>query len=120
MSDLLKKWKDAKNAVQAAESWQNKPKSENRYDGTRFAISPAHSKSPMFVRCGQHYSGGENYWESPKELNEALKQVLLDDFDNMYAKALKILKEKERQALLDCQSFIDEMQELINGGDEDV
>lgn len=43
----------------------------------------------------------------------------MSDWDNVWPKVNEILKEKERLALQECQSFVNEMQALIDGKAEE-
>lgn len=66
------------------------------------------------MRCGQHTCGGTNYWESPKALNEAIKRYVIAHWAKIYTDVFDDLKQREADALKDCQEYVDKMQKLIN------
>ena len=67
------------------------------------------------MRCGQRTCGGTNYWESPKGLNEAIKKYVISNWDKIAPGIIESMRQEERDALKDCQSYVDEMQKLISG-----
>lgn len=114
----IENWEKAKYTREKAEDWQNLPKGQ-KYRQDTFEISTAHCKAPTLCRAGQQSCGGQNYWETGKEFNQAILEYLVSDWDNVWPKVHEILKEKERSALEDCQSFVNEMQALIDGKAEE-
>lgn len=115
----LKVWQEKKRAVAEAERWNNLPNGP-KYMNDTFAIYTNQSKAPTLIRYGQQYVGGTNYWESPKEMNLAILEYLARNWDSIYPEVLKSMKEDESKALQDCQSWVSEMQALIDGvSDED-
>lgn len=119
MSNLMREWKDAENNLKAFEFWQNLPNTKDRNDRFSFQISKAHCKPPMLCRAGQHTTGGKNYWETEKAINQAILEYLVDNWDTIAPFIRYRLQEKERDALIQCQSFIDEMQAQITQAKED-
>lgn len=107
--EYLKKKQDYREAL----NWNNLPNTAPGYNNSYFNISIAHCNAPLLTRCGQHTCGGKNYWESPKALNEAIKKIICKD-KTIINRAIELLKQKELQALKDCQKFIDELQEQID------
>jgi hypothetical protein len=79
-----------------------------------FFISPAHSEIKL-VRSGQEMTGGQNYWSSPAELNKAILNIIRED-QEICNKAVNVLKVEMEKALVDCQEFIDDLQEKIKKG----
>ncbi|MDY6896176.1 MAG: hypothetical protein SVO01_12300 [Thermotogota bacterium] len=103
----------AKEAREKAEEWNNLPHGRKYQDDT-FDISVAQSKVPSLIRIGQQKHGGQNYWESNSKFNQAILEYLVSTWDEHFPRILNILKEKEQKALKDCQSYIDEMQSMID------
>lgn len=113
MSDqLVKEWQSAKNAVNNAKSWQALPNGR-AYQNDSFSISLAHCVPPKLVRAGQQYQGGQNYWETEKEFNQAILAYIVNNWQTVYPEIIKIMEEKERTALIACQSYVDNLQSLI-------
>jgi len=93
----------AKQARTSAEQWQALPESKHKYSQSAFDMSPAHGKL-LLMRCGQHSAGGQNYWESPKELNAAILSIIARDPAVILA-AIEMLKDQERRALVNCEEW---------------
>ena len=113
MDDRIKKWKQAESARKNAEKWNDLPNSKKDIHYSEFKISIAHCSPPKLVRSGQQHCGGKNYWDTEEGFNQAILKYLVDNWDDHYPKILEILKAKELDALMACQSYIDEMQELL-------
>lgn len=113
MSEKIKVWQNAKNAVQQAKSWQLLP-SGPRYQNDSFSISIAHCKAPQLVRAGQQSCGGKNYWETEADFNKAILEYLIGNWTTVYPEVIKMMEEKERKALIDCQEYVDGLQNLID------
>lgn len=114
----IKEWKAAKQAVSSAKFWQNLPQGQSYSSGDSFEISIAHSKPPMLMRAGQQAAGGRNYWETDNLFNQAMLAYLVQNWSAHYPEIIKIMEQKERAALLACQTYVDEMQALISGAVE--
>lgn len=113
MSDkLVNDWQAAKSATNKAKRWQNLPLG-NRYQNDTFSISVAHCQPPKLVRAGQQCCGGQNYWETEKEFNAAILEYLVSNWSEIYPSVISMMETKERQALIACQSYIDDLQKLI-------
>lgn len=110
-------WDAAKRAVERARAWQNLPNGP-RYGNDTFAISLAHCKAPVLVRAGQQDCGGQNYWETERELNQAILEYIVKDWKEIYPKVIAMMEKKEKDALLDLQSYVDSMQNMINEAKE--
>lgn len=114
MSELkLKVWEEKKRAVVEAERWNNLPKGQ-KYENNPFSVYASHSKPPMLMRCGQKVVGGTNYWESPKEMNSAILNYLVENWDSIYPEVIKAMRVEETKALQDCQTWVSEMQAKID------
>jgi hypothetical protein len=113
MDKRLEKYYKAKSAVKSAKKWNDLPNGQ-RYQGDTFPISIAHCSAPKLVRCGQQYAGGKNYWDTDEPLNNAILKYIVDKWDDISPDIFAILEKKEADALLECQTFIDEMQAEIN------
>ena len=113
MSTLIKNWQKAKNSVNTAEQWNSLPNGR-KYENSSFKISEPHCKLPTFTRAGQQVCAGKNYWETDEAFGNALMKYLINDWDKHFAGVMAILKEDEKQALLKCQSYVDEMQAAID------
>lgn len=113
MDERLKQWQDAKDTREAAEKWNNLH--GPRYRNDDFEISIAHCTAPKLTRAGQQNCGGQtNYWETKPEFNLAILEYLIFHWKEIYPHVLEILKKKEQLALENCQSYIDEIQNIIN------
>lgn len=117
MSKLIDNYKLKKQERKNFETWNNKPNSENRYQNNEFAISIAHCKAPVLIRAGQHCQGGTNYWETENGINLVILEYLVENWDEIAPDILARLKAKEMEALKACQTFIDEMQAMIDNCD---
>jgi hypothetical protein len=113
MSDLINKWHISEKVVVDTEYWNNLPNGNN-YQGSKFNISIGHCTPPVFVRAGQQVCGGDNYWKTEKAFGVAVLEYLKDDWNNHYPKILGYLKKKRDLDLMACQSFVDQMQKIIN------
>ena len=120
MSDQnVKFWQETKKSRELAERWNNLPngpKYQNNHDS--FAISIAHCKPPQLVRAGQQSCGGKNYWETDEKFSKAILEYLVNNWNSVYPEVMEIMKAKERKALLDCQEYVTNLQNLINGAEE--
>ena len=108
----------AKQAVIRAKEWDDLPCGQ-KYQNDTMSISPAHCKAPMLMRAGQKSCGGNNYWESPKELNDAILEIIIMEQKTIIAKAILLLEETERVRLEKTKEFIDEMTEKIRAAQKD-
>lgn len=117
MSDeVIKNWQRKVIARKSAEAWQALP-SGPRYMNASFSISEVHCKAPVLVRCGQKSAGGTNYWNTDEEFNKAILSYLVKNWDSVYPEVLDIMKKAENRALLDCQEYVNKMQDLINSSE---
>lgn len=96
----------------SAEKWSMMAKNGGGRNGDSFKISPIHSNIKL-TRCGQYDTGGKNYWESSKAFNEAMIQWICNNIDIVQEGALDIMRAKEKQALLQCEEFVNEIQKNI-------
>lgn len=112
-NQLLKNWQEAKRAKEEFIQWNNLPNGQ-KYMNDNFDISILHCTPPVLQRAGQQYQGGKNYWETSKEVGMATLEYLAKNWEDHFPKILEILEKKERENLLECQKFIDEMTEKIN------
>ena len=112
-NDKLKRYNEAKKAVVEAEKWNNLPKGR-KYQNDAFLISESHCTAPILVRAGQQYCGGNNYWNTEKELNNALLSHIVENWAEIYPAILVRLRKKEAESLRNCQVFIDDMQKAID------
>ena len=110
---MVGKWKKAKLERESAEKWNNLPKGK-RYQNDDFGLMVSHSTAPMLMRGGQRYSGDKNYWKSDAGLNAVILEYIIDKWDDLYPKMLERLKRKEAIALKECQSYVNEMQAMID------
>lgn len=104
--ELYDSYIKAKNAVERAKEWDDLPNGK-KYQYDSMSISPAHCKAPMLMRAGQQSCGGNNYWESPKELNEAILEIIIMEQKTIIAKAILLLEETERGRLEATKKFIE-------------
>ena len=106
------RYQAAKEALRQAEYWHNLPQSKHRYNNDSFAMSPAHG-CIKFMRCGQHSCGGQNYWESPKELNAAMLEVIAKDPAVIEA-GIALLRSRAQVALAECDIFAAELRIAVD------
>lgn len=113
MSDqLIKTWQSAKDAVSKAKSWQDLPNGKS-YQNDSFKISVAHCVPPKLTRAGQQSCGGKNYWETEEAFNKSMLEYIVNNWQNVYPEVIKIMEEKERTALIACQSYVNNLQSLV-------
>lgn len=113
MGSLIDNWKKAERTRTQAEGWNDLPNGR-RYQNDTFAISTAHCKTPEITRAGQQSSGGQNYWKTEEGFNNAILKHIVSDWENIYPKVLEILKKEENEALVACQSYVTDLQGLID------
>jgi len=113
MDSLINNWKKAESTRAEAEQWNDLPNGR-KYQNDTFAISKPHCKAPQLTRAGQHSSGGQNYWETAEGFNNAIIKHIVSDWENIYPKVLEILKKEENEALVACQSYVTDLQGLID------
>lgn len=113
MSDLIEKWRKNEWELEEAKKWNDLPEGQ-RYQQDSFNISKSHCTAPMLCRAGQQTCGGKNYWETEKAFNQAILQYLIDGWSDHYPVIIEIMRQKERESLRNCQSFVDGMQKLIS------
>jgi hypothetical protein len=111
------KWRKSVKNTREAREWNDLPNG-SRYQNDTFSISPTHSKAPVFVRCGQQHHAGQNYWNSPKEFNDAVMEYLIENFDTISSEAIKRLEQKESEMLKGCKEFVEEMKMLLEATDD--
>lgn len=96
---------NAKIDTDEAIKWNELPNGET-YCDAKFEIT--HTSSITLTRSGQQVCGGNNYWKSPEVLNKAIIEVIASD-NTIIERAIEVIKEKERQAIIDCRSFAEEL-----------
>lgn len=111
---LIDNYNKAKSSRQKAKEWQDLPNCERYTKDHKFEISLAHCDPPGLTRAGQRYAGDNNYWKTESDFNKAILKYLVENWEDIYPSVLKKLKQKEQEAIQDCQSFIDDMQNMIN------
>lgn len=110
---LVKIWDQNKLATKKAKYWNDLPNGKS-YCRSTFEISKDHCVAPQLVRDGQRYSGDQNYWNTEEIFNQMILKYLVDNWDEHYPKIIKMMEDQEKESLKACQSFIDELQQLIN------
>lgn len=78
--------------------------------GRSFPYSPCHSKVMLMI-CGQHYTGGPNYHESPEIVNEAILASI--NAKQLLVAAVEYLRLKEVETLKNCEAEVVELQKEI-------
>jgi hypothetical protein len=91
---------DIKKAREDAEYWNNLPKGR-LYQNDTMGISVPHCGLKL-TRAGQQTCGGNNYWEAPKGLSEAILEVIAEN-PVVIESALEKLRQSERLALIACE-----------------
>lgn len=112
-SDNIRRWQKAKEERVAAEKWNSLPEGR-KYESSTMAISIAHCNKPMLNRMGQQTCGGTSYWKTEEGFNLAILEHIISDWDTIYPKVIAILESKESKALKECQSYVNDMQKLID------
>jgi hypothetical protein len=105
-------WKKAQQALADAEEWVGMKGTKAGYQNDIFTLGSV--PSPKFDLCGQQYVGGKNYWESPRDFNDAFAVAIRASFDQLAADALIILREKEKQALIESEGEIEMMRSALD------
>lgn len=98
-----------------AEAWWNLRK-EKDHGGGHFSMSPAHGKL-MLMLCGQKSPGAQNYHESPKEFNDALLDIIKEEFEPLLDKVK--IKMAARVAVAK-KAALEEMEEAKNFMAEEI
>lgn len=106
-------WNIAQYDRQKAENWNALPNGK-RYMQDTFSISVAHCTPPKLVRAGQQSAGGQNYWETEEAFNTVILQWLVKNWNKAYPEIIEMMKDKENQALVDCQEYVSKMQQMID------
>ncbi len=68
--------------------------------------------------CGQAYAGANNYHKSPSDFNQAMQEVIAENFSALSAKALSKMMERERLALIACEDEVASVQADIAAAKE--
>ena len=103
----------AKRKTKEALEWDSKKDSIDSQNHKHFSTSIAHS-SIKLMYCGQHSTGGHNYWESPECLNNAILKVIYEDYETIIKKALIKLESEEIEALKECREYAEDILKDIN------
>lgn len=110
-------WNIARCDRQKAENWNALPNGQ-KYMQDTFSISVAHCTPPKLVSAGQKSAGGQNYWETEEAFNTAILQWLVKNWNKAYPEIIEIMKDKEKQTLVDCQEYVSKMQQMIDQAKE--
>lgn len=110
---LVKNWKNNKLATESTKEWNNLPHGPS-YCNSSFEISIAHCKAPILERMGQQEAGGQSYWKTNANFNYMILKYLVYNWDEHYPKIIKMMEDQEKESLKACQSYIDELQQLID------
>ena len=109
-------WVEAQGILKAASQWVAMYGKRAGYQNDVFTLSVS---SPIkFDLCGQQSCGGQNYWPSSKEFNEAFAEVVKKHFVSLAEEALQILKIAEQTALIACDEEVKSMQSAIQDAQE--
>lgn len=76
-------------------------------------LSPAHCSAPQFTFAGQYSEGGKNYWESPKEFNQAMQTVILRRFSELAEEAIGLLEKQTAASLVKAEGEVASVQAAI-------
>lgn len=74
-------------------------------DSDTLRVSSAHCTVKLVV-AGQYTTGGTNYWDSPEPFNKALIKVILKDWARISGAVVNLLREEERQLLVNAESEV--------------
>ena len=113
MSELVVIWKEAKEARINAQKWNALPDGK-KYQTDKFDISLPHCTLPMLNRAGQQKCGGQNFWKTEKLFNRAILEYLINDWKDIFPQVIKRMCQAEEKALIECQTYVDELQANIN------
>lgn len=106
-------WKARSREERDAKEWLAHIGKHGRNNDDVLHISDAHCTSPKFTLAGQYTSGGQNYWESPKEFNSAIMAVIIERFSELSAEATQRMEVVSAQALIDAESQIADIHAAI-------
>lgn len=104
-------WERAAKILQEARQWVAMKGTRAGYENDVFTLRP--DAPAKFNLCGQQTCGGQNYWPSPVEFNDALLEVVIGRFDSLAMDALALLAMREQSALVACKGEVDAMQQAI-------
>lgn len=109
--ESYKAYQVAKSGVVESDKWlANKDKIDSQdhkpYRLTRVVV--------LAEYCGQSHAGAPNYHKSPDVLNEALATVIKARFPELTEAAMQLLRDKEKAALIACDTDILRMQKEID------
>lgn len=114
MSDqLVKAWEKAKKDLEDFDRWQNLNKGQT-YQNDSMYISLDHCKSPLIMRAGQQYAGGQNYWPIPETASKQLLDLIVKDWGNLGPLVRVRLVLAEHAALIACQEYVSNLQQKID------
>lgn len=114
--DKYKEYLKREDILKKSLKWNDLPNGQ-KYMNDTFAISPAHCKLSL-MRAGQQYCGGQNYWDAPPELCEAVLKVICQD-KTIINRALELLKKHKDNGLKDCKQEISDILAKIDSVDDD-
>lgn len=113
MSKELDTWLKAKQDLNEAKRWQKLGETKGRTGGF-IDISEAHCKPPKLVRAGQTHTGGNNYWNTEEAFEKAILSYLVDNWKEIGPRVIASMEKKEKEALINCQNYVDQMQDQID------
>lgn len=111
-TDSVDKYLLIKKYRKDAEEWNELPHGSS-YKSSNFDISLPHCTLEL-QRMGQKVQGGQSYWDTQRPFNQAILEVIKDNWGFIYEESIKVMKKKELDALKECQCFSDELIELIS------
>lgn len=106
---LLKQWQEDRMALKKAKEWNDLPNGDKQNEYESFEISEWNCKAPRLVRVGKQNCVSKSDWETEESFNKMILRYLIKDWDNHYPKIIKMMEEKERNSLLECKTYINEM-----------
>lgn len=110
-SKELETYLDAHKDVALAEDWLSNSDKCDSQSGKRYSLAYLEVTRATF--CGQAYAGAKNYHDAPKEFLTALSVAAANMREQLFAAALRILRDKERAALVECEAWLGKMQERV-------
>ncbi|MCJ0972713.1 hypothetical protein MST27_04945 [Pseudomonas sp. PS1] len=102
-------------ARKEAENWMANARKIDSQSNTPYSLTGLKFSAEY---CGQAYAGANNYHKSPEAFNQAMQEVIADNFNALSAKALNRMMERERLALIACEDEVVSVQADIAAAKE--
>lgn len=103
-------YKNLTDILKQSKGWVN---NKNKIDFQSHTPYSLHNISFSAEYCGQAYAGANNYHDSPKEFNNYMSKVIKMNFSELADKAILLMEEDVKKALIACEQEINKIQKDI-------